>query len=108
MRTTFETLLENGHIVRVSDLYADAFQPVSGRGNFTTLKDGSYFKPQQEELYATQHDGFSPDIEDEIQKLESAVDLLFSLMVVRYAWDFKGMGGSRICYGSGLRWETDV
>jgi NAD(P)H dehydrogenase (quinone) len=77
-RTAAEILAQHGHTVAVSDLYAAGFNPVSGRSNFTTVKDAGYFKQQQEELYATEHDGFAPDIEAEIRKLEAADLLVFS------------------------------
>lgn len=69
-RTAQQTLSEVGHEVKVSDLYQMNFNPVSGRHNFTTVKDSAYFKQQLEELYATENNGFAPEIEAEIQKLE--------------------------------------
>lgn len=77
-RTATEILTELGHTVVVSDLYTEGFQPVSGRSNFTTVKDANYFKQQQEELYATEHNGFAPDVEAEIRKLEATDLLIFS------------------------------
>lgn len=70
LRTTLETLEAASHELRVSDLYADGFNPVSGRHNFTSARDPDYFKQQLEELHATDVDGFAPSIEAEIQKLE--------------------------------------
>ncbi|OMP76122.1 MULTISPECIES: NAD(P)H-dependent oxidoreductase [unclassified Chitinophaga] len=64
--TAIETLQAEGHEVKVSDLYRQAFDPVSDRRNFTTVHNPSYFKQQLEEK-----DGvFSPDIETEQQKVE--------------------------------------
>jgi NAD(P)H dehydrogenase (quinone) len=77
-RAAAETLEQMGHNVVVSDLYAMNFDPVSGRKNFTTVKDPGFFKQQQEELHATEHNGFAPDIEAEILKLEAADLLIFS------------------------------
>jgi NAD(P)H dehydrogenase (quinone) len=51
------------------------FDPVSGRDNFRTVKDPAYLKLQLEEAYASEHDGFAPEIETEIRKIESC-DLL--------------------------------
>jgi putative NADPH-quinone reductase len=48
-----EVLSGQGHKVDVSDLYAMRFEPVSGRHNFTTVRDAGYLKQQQEELHAT-------------------------------------------------------
>src|SRR5215472_5106071 len=77
-RTAAQTLAEDGHRVTVSDLYVAGFYPVSGRNNFTTIKDAGYFKQQQEEIYATEQNGFVPEIEAEIRKLEEADLLIFS------------------------------
>lgn len=68
--TAVDTLRAAGHEVRTSDLYAQAFQPVSDRRNFTTVKDPHYFKPQLEELHATEVGGFAPDLEAEMRKVE--------------------------------------
>jgi NAD(P)H dehydrogenase (quinone) len=68
--TACETLAAVGHEVKTSDLYAMHFDPVSSRKNFTTVKDRNYFKPQLEEAYATEMNGFSPEIESEIAKIE--------------------------------------
>jgi NAD(P)H dehydrogenase (quinone) len=77
-RTAAETLAQQGHNVSFSDLYAMGFDPVSGRKNFTTIKDPDFFKQQQEELHATEHNGFAPEIEAEIRKVEAADLLIFS------------------------------
>lgn len=68
--TARDTLRAAGHDVRTSDLHAMRFDPVSGRHNFTSVKDAEYFKPQQEEQHATETHGFSDIIESEIQKVE--------------------------------------
>jgi NAD(P)H dehydrogenase (quinone) len=88
-RTAAEILAEMGHSVTVSDLYAMDFDPVSGRKNFTTVKDPDFFKQQQEELHATEYNGFAPEIEAEIRKLEAADLLIFSFPL----WWF-GMPGT--------------
>jgi len=46
------------------------FNAISGRHNFTTVKDPSYFRQQMEEVYATEADGFAHDIAGEIEKIE--------------------------------------
>ncbi len=65
-----ETLAGAGHEVRVSDLYAMKFDPVSDRRNFTTVKDADYFKQQIEERHASASGGFAPDIAAEHEKLD--------------------------------------
>ena len=69
-RMACETLAEAGHTVRTSDLHAMQFNPVSGRHNFTSVHDASYYKQQVEETHASEVGGFAPDIEAELQKLE--------------------------------------
>ena len=70
-RTAVATLREAGGTVETSDLHAMHFNPVSGRHNFTTVKDPEYFKQQIEELHATEAHGFAPEVEGEIRKIES-------------------------------------
>ena len=65
-----KALTDAGHEVRSSDLEAMRFDPVSSRKNFTTIKDPEYFKPQIEEMHASENGGFSPEIETEIGNLE--------------------------------------
>ena len=65
-----KALTDAGHEVISSDLEAMRFDPVSSRKNFTTIKDPEYFKPQIEEMHASQNDGFSPEIETEIGNIE--------------------------------------
>jgi NAD(P)H dehydrogenase (quinone) len=77
-RAAVETFTEQGHKVDFSDLYAMKFDPISDRRNFMTVSDPNFFKQQQEELYATEHLGFAPEIEVEMQKLERCDLLVFS------------------------------
>ncbi len=72
------TLLELGHQVVVSDLYAQAFDPVSDRRNFTSCADANFLKQQAEEAYASQQNGFSAELEAEIAKLEACDLLVFN------------------------------
>jgi NAD(P)H dehydrogenase (quinone) len=108
-RAATETLTEQGHKVDLSDLYAMKFDPVSGRRNFTTVRDPNFFKQQQEELYAAEHLGFVPEIEAEIQKLERCDLLVFSfplwwfgLPAILKGWVDRVFAYGRI-YGRG-RW----
>ena len=63
------TLAEEGHATRVSDLYAMGWDPVSDRRNFTTVADADVYRQQREEAYAGGHDGFAPDVREEMAKL---------------------------------------
>ncbi len=58
-RAAMEALGAQGHEVGTSDLYAMRFDAVSGRHNFLTVKDPAYYKPQTEELYASENHGFA-------------------------------------------------
>ena len=69
-KQAIKTLEEEGHEVKVSDLYREEFNPVSGRNNFKTTYDAAFFKQQLEELHATKVAGFADDIETEQQKVE--------------------------------------
>ncbi|MBZ5638127.1 MAG: NAD(P)H-dependent oxidoreductase [Acidobacteriia bacterium] len=70
-------LRAEGHEVRVSDLYAMRFDPVSDRRNFTSVKDGAYFQQQVEEQAAVEASGFAPDIAAEMEKLRWCDALIF-------------------------------
>jgi len=69
-RAAVDALVKAGHEVKTSDLYTMQFDPVSGRHNFTTVKDPTYLKLQMEEMYASEAKGFAADIESEIRKIE--------------------------------------
>ena len=68
-RTAVETLTGAGHVVRVSDLCAMRFDPVSDRRNFTTVRDADFYNQQVEELHANETNGFVPAIAAEQEKL---------------------------------------
>jgi NAD(P)H dehydrogenase (quinone) len=72
-----EVLKKAGHEVIISDLYAMQFNPVSDRCNFTSQKNPDVYKQQVEELYATEVDGFAPDIKAEMEKLDWCDVLIF-------------------------------
>lgn len=76
-RHAVEVLRARGHEVRVSDLYAMGFDPVSSRKSFTTCKDPDFFKPQAEEVYAAENDGFAPELRAEMEKLAWCEYLVF-------------------------------
>jgi len=58
-----------GHEVVVSDLYAMSFDPVSDRRNFTTIAEPGRLKQQNEESYASERNGFVPELQAEMDKL---------------------------------------
>jgi NAD(P)H dehydrogenase (quinone) len=112
--TAREALTAAGHEVVVSDLYAMGFDPVSDRRNFTTVADGEYLKQQAEETYATEHQGFAPDVEAEIGKLESCdVWVLqfplwwFGVPAIMKGWFDRVLAMGRI-YGQGQWYEEGI
>lgn len=76
-RRAHDALRAAGHDVRVSDLYAMRFDPVSDRRNFRTVKDPARLKQQDEEAHAAQHDGFAPALAQEMDKLRWCDVLVF-------------------------------
>jgi NAD(P)H dehydrogenase (quinone) len=107
-------LLSAGHEVVVSDLYAMKFDPVSGRHNFTTVYGPDYYKQQEEETYATAHDGFIAEIQTEMDKLFwcDAVILQFPLWwfglpAILKGWVDRVFAAGRI-YGGGKWYDHGV
>jgi len=100
-------LARSGWEVATSDLHAMAFDPVSGRANFRSVKDPDYLKPQVEEMHATEVDGFADDIAAELRKLETC-DLMiwqfplwwFGLPAVLKGWVDRVFAMGRV-YGGG-------
>jgi NAD(P)H dehydrogenase (quinone) len=64
-----EALRSAGHSVRVSDLHAMRFDPVSDRRNFRSVADATRLKQQVEEEHASATDGFVPELQAEMDKL---------------------------------------
>jgi NAD(P)H dehydrogenase (quinone) len=104
---------EDGAQVQVRDLYAENFNPVSGRHNFLTAANPDFLKQQFEEEYATVHNGFAPELENEMRKLEQC-DLLvfvfplwwFGLPAILKGWVDRVFTYKRI-YGAGRWYETE-
>lgn len=114
-RAATEALTSVGHDTVVSDLYAMKFNPVSGRNNFMTIRDASYFKQQEEEAYATANNGFAPDIQTEMDKLFWCDALIlqfplwwFGLPAILKGWvDRVFAAGGRV-YGGGKWYDRGV
>lgn len=114
METARQTLSGCGHDVQVSDLHAMAFDPVSGRHNFTTVHDAAFLKLQLEEMHATEHNAFSAELETEMGKLEWC-DLMiwqfplwwFGLPAVFKGWVDRVFAMGRT-YGAGRFYENGV
>ncbi|MGI4823029.1 MAG: NAD(P)H-dependent oxidoreductase [Janthinobacterium lividum] len=114
LRTAITTLEAAGHYVQVSDLYAQSFEPVSDRHNFTTVYDAAYFKQQKEELYASTHQGFAAEVEAELQKLAWCDVMIwqfplwwFGVPAVLKGWVDRVFAMGR-AYGAGQFYENGV
>jgi NAD(P)H dehydrogenase (quinone) len=80
------TLSAAGHGVEVSDLYAEGFDPVAGRHDFTTVADPHRFHYQTEQGHAHATDGFAADLQREQRRFQAA-----DLLVVLYPIWWGGM-----------------
>ncbi|MEI6492068.1 MAG: NAD(P)H-dependent oxidoreductase [Verrucomicrobiota bacterium] len=108
------TFKAQGHTVDFADLYAERFNPVSDRRNFTSVKDPDYLKQQVEEAYATEVGGFAPDLEKEIKRLEACDMLIFSyplwwfgMPAILKGWVDRVFASGRI-YGGGKLYENGL
>lgn len=109
-----KVFVEQHHEVKISDLYAMMFNPVISRKDYTNAKDPDYFKPQIEQMNATETGGFAPDIEGEIRKIEWCDLMLwqfplwwFGLPGVLKGWVDRVLAMGRT-YGGGRLYETGV
>jgi len=113
-RNARKVLADVGHDVKTSNLHELQFDPVSSRKNFSSVKDQDYFKQQIEEMYATDINGFSAEIQAEMEKIEWC-DLMiwqfplwwFGLPGIFKGWVDRVFAMGRI-YGSGHIYETGV
>ncbi len=103
-----------GHEVQISDLYAMQFDPVSDRRNFTSTKNPDYFKQQTEELYASEINGFAPDLQAELDKLQWCDALIFQfplwwfgLPAILKGWVDRVFAMGRV-YGGGKWYDRGV
>lgn len=67
-----EAIRAAGHQAEVSDLYAEGFNPVAGRHDFTTVADAARFHYQGEQMLAAQQQGFSAELAREHERLNRA------------------------------------
>ena len=110
-----EALAGAGHEVAVSDLYAMRFDPVSDRRNFVTTHDPDYYRQQAEEAHAAQHDGFSPDLQAEMDKLFWCDALIlqfplwwFGLPAILKGWVDRVFASGGRTYGGGKWYDRGV
>ena len=101
-----------GHDVRVTDLYAMGFEPRVTRADFLEAADADYFKPQREQLNASERDGFAPDVKAQLDDLEWSELVIFtfplwwfSLPAILKGWVDRVFVMGRV-YGGGKVHET--
>lgn len=113
-RAATEALAAAGHEVIVSDLHAMGFDPVSDRRNFVTVKDPDRLRQQTEETYASEHDGYAPDLQAEMDKLAWCDVLIFQfplwwlgLPAILKGWVDRVLAVGR-AYGGGKYFDRGV
>lgn len=75
--TMVETLENEGHEVKVSDLYAMSFDPVAKKEDFLELGDEQFFKYAKEQQHAYRNQTLNPVIQEEFDKLLWADFIIF-------------------------------
>jgi NAD(P)H dehydrogenase (quinone) len=107
-----ETLLAEGHEVRVSDLYAMNFNPVASDADFTERRFPTMLQYDREQKYAHEHGAFAADIQSELDKLLWCDFLIlqfplwwFSVPAILKGWiDRVFVNG--VVYGKGRRMDS--
>ncbi len=104
---TEEELTRQGHQVFVSDLYAQGFNPVADKYDFTALS-GRHFNYMLEQKYAMQHNiGFAPDITAEMQKVQSAQMILWIFPLWWSGMPAMLKGWFDRVFAMGFAWDAD-
>jgi NAD(P)H dehydrogenase (quinone) len=75
------TLKENGHKVKVSDLYGMGFKATLDRDDFLKMQSPNRLMPVLEQLNASKTDGFASDIKAEMEKIEWADLIIFQFPI---------------------------
>jgi NAD(P)H dehydrogenase (quinone) len=110
--TAVEALRGAGHQVTVSDLYGEAFDPVAGRHDFTTVADEDRFHYQAEQSEAAARDGFADDLRREQDRVTAADAFVFVFPIwwggvpaILKGW-FDRVLAYGFAYQDGQRYET--
>lgn len=75
-RLAAERLAVHGYEVEVSDLYADAFDPLEAPRHYAVRRDPEWFRPQDEQRHAAESGAVPAEVQVEIDKLDRADFLL--------------------------------
>ncbi len=107
-----ETLTAAGHRVEVSDLYADQFNPVAGRHDFTSVNDAVRFHYQSEQEHAFKTGSFAPDVAREQQRIIRANLMVWifpiwwgGMPAIMKGW-FERVLAYGFAYADGCRYDT--
>ena len=79
--TALAALKENGHEVKLSDLYAMEFNPVLKASDFPERRNPDFFNAFLEAIKASKTGAFSPDIKEEMEKVKWADLLIFQFPI---------------------------
>ena len=114
LEQTIAAIGENGHSFEISDLYRENFNPVAGRGDFTSIANPDYFHYQSEQAYAANNQTFSPEIAREQARFQKAdlVIFIFPLWwggppAILKGW-FDRVLSFGFAYADGTRFETGL
>lgn len=75
------TLRENGHEVKISDLYGLNFKAVLDENDFSQRQNAEFFNPMMEQVNSLGTGSIAQDIKDEVEKLKWADFILFQFPV---------------------------
>ena len=94
-----------GHSVEVSDLYAQHFNPVASRDDFTTLSDTRYINYMLEQRTASEHGFFSEDIRTEQEKVLRADLIMFHFPIWWFSAPAMLKGWFDRVFATGVTWN---
>ena len=110
--TAVAKLAALGHTVEVSDLYAEAFNPVAGRHDFAAPADPGRFHYQSEQLHASRTGTFADDLVREQARVARAELMVFvfplwwgGLPAVLKGW-FDRVMAYGFAYADGRRFDS--
>ncbi|OEC84857.1 MULTISPECIES: NAD(P)H-dependent oxidoreductase [Methanobacterium] len=76
-----KTLRDNGHEVKISDLYRMRFKAVLDENDFSQRQNAEQFNPMMEQVNAVGTGSLSQDIKDEVEKMKWADMIIFQFPV---------------------------
>ncbi|MEN6292135.1 MAG: NAD(P)H-dependent oxidoreductase [Methanobacterium sp.] len=76
-----KTLRDNGHEVKISDLYGMRFKAVLDENDFSQRQNTEQFNPMMEQVNAVGTGSLSQDIKDEVEKIKWADMIIFQFPV---------------------------